>query len=205
MRTSIIYLSISVLAMASCSSPSSTATREDRLRGQDFSGDYIQEDRMGRLATARLMFFDDQKETFRTIAPSNMRTTFQPTVEAKIKALNPAYTTNILQMDVSALSNLLSIDVLNLNVGSPSPTGTTTGTTPTAPENAMATTFYRDRNIVLTGFNLTDDSIDAELLFIFGGADGAANPDLTTDNVSKNDVDPLEEFPYLAPPHKGMN
>jgi Domain of unknown function (DUF4331) len=52
----------------------------------------------------------------------------------------------------------------------------------------------------LTGRNLTDDVIDVELLLIFGGADFKSNPNLTSDNVSKNDKDFTTTFPYLANP-----
>jgi hypothetical protein len=59
------------------------------------------------------------------------------------------------------------------------------------------TTFFDGTN-VLTGRALADDVIDVELLLIFGGTDGKANPGLTSDHVDKNDKDFGTAFPYLA-------
>jgi hypothetical protein len=62
------------------------------------------------------------------------------------------------------------------------------------------TTFFDGTN-VLTGRNLMDDVIDIELLLLFGGPDGMANPTLTKDNVNGNDKAFLAAFPYMAAPH----
>ncbi|MBR9915353.1 MAG: DUF4331 domain-containing protein, partial [Algicola sp.] len=57
-----------------------------------------------------------------------------------------------------------------------------------------------DGTNVLTGRALADDVISTELLLIFGGPDGSANPGLTDDNVDANDKPFLSSFPYLASP-----
>ena len=62
------------------------------------------------------------------------------------------------------------------------------------------TTFFDGTN-VLTGRALADDVIDVELLLIFGGPAGTANPGLTKDNVNGNDKAFAGTFPYLATPH----
>jgi Domain of unknown function (DUF4331) len=62
------------------------------------------------------------------------------------------------------------------------------------------TTFFDGTN-VLTGRALGDDVIDVELLLLFGGPTGGANPGLTSDNVDENDKAFLTSFPYLATPH----
>jgi hypothetical protein len=120
------------------------------------------------------------KDAFNTTIPSAMGAAFQAKFQAKLLALNPAYTTNALGLNAAAFTGLLATDVLGVS---------TTGTT----------TFFDGTN-VLTGRALGDDVIDTELLLIFGGTTGASNPGLTSDHVSANDKTFLTSFPYLATP-----
>ena len=121
------------------------------------------------------------KEAFNITAPSAMGAAFQSKFQARLLALNPGYTTNLLTLDPAAFTGVLATDVLNVS---------TTG----------KTTFYDGTN-VLTGRVLADDVIDVELILIFGGPTDALNPTLTSDHVDANDAAFLTTFPYLAQPH----
>jgi hypothetical protein len=94
---------------------------------------------------------------------------------------NFGYTSNALGLDKSTFAGVLVTDVLNVKMN-----GTTT---------------FFDGTNVLTGRALADDVIDTELLLIFGGPMGTANPNLTKDNVNANDKAFLTTFPYMASPH----
>lgn len=146
----------------------------------DFSGMYDQADQKGRPAINTVFVDGSRKDEFNETTPSAMGAAFQTDFEARLLALNPAYTMNALGLDATTFTTVLATDVLSV---------ATTGTT----------TFFDGTN-VLTGRNLSDDVIDTELLLIFGGADGTANAGLTSDNVDANDAAFLDSFPYLAKP-----
>ncbi len=120
------------------------------------------------------------KDAYNVALPSAMGAGFQAKFQARLLALNPAYTTNALGLTAAAFTGILATDVLTVS---------TTGTT----------TFFDGTN-VLTGRALADDVIDTELLLIFGGTAGASNPGLTSDKVGSNDKPFLSSFPYLATP-----
>ncbi|MEO1260323.1 MAG: DUF4331 family protein [Bacteroidota bacterium] len=142
---------------------------------------YVQEDQMARPAINTVFVASADKDEFNTTIPSQQSSRFAAKFEQNLTALNDAYTTNALGMDAAAFSGTLATDVLNV---------ATTGTT----------TFFDGTN-VLTGRALADDVISVELLLIFGGPDGTANPQLTDDHVDANDKPFLNTFPYLAAPH----
>ena len=143
---------------------------------------YTQEDQTARPAINTVFnTTDGTKNTFNITIPSEQAASFNTDFITRLNALNPNYTTNALGMDDAAFMGALSTDVLNV---------ATTG----------KTTFFDGTN-VLTGRALEDDVIDTELLLIFGGPDGSANPALTSDNVSANDKAFSTSFPYLATPH----
>jgi hypothetical protein len=145
----------------------------------DFSGTYIMKDQMARPAINTVFIAaGTPKDAFNTTIPSAMGATYQSVFKSRLLALNPAYTTNALTLTADQLTGLLATDVL--------------GVAKTGP-----TTFFDGKN-VLTGRALADDVIDVELLLIFGGPDGTANPALTKDNVKENDKAFLTTFPYLA-------
>lgn len=149
--------------------------------GPDFTGTYAQRDQMGRPAINTVFVSAGSKDTFNVTVPSAQDAAFQAAFQTKLLALTQgAYTTNALGQDAATLTGLLATDVL--------------GVSRTAP-----TTFFDGTNI-LTGRTLSDDVIDVELLLIFGGPDGMANPGLTSDNVDANDKTFLSSFPYLAAP-----
>src|SRR5690606_36879632 len=94
--------------------------------------------------------------------------------------VNPGYTTNALGLDATTFTTVLATDVLGVSLD-----GTTT---------------FFDGTNVLTGRTPADDVISVELLLIFGGPDGTANPGLTDDHVDANDKPFSTSFPYLAKP-----
>ena len=142
---------------------------------------YVQEDQMARPAINTVFVDAVDKDEFNTTIPSEQGSKFATKFEQKLTALNDAYTTNALGMDAASFTGTLATDVLTV---------ATAGTT----------TFFDGTN-VLTGRALADDVISVELLLIFGGPDGTANPQLADDNVDANDKPFLNSFPYLAAPH----
>lgn len=152
---------------------------DDTTQQVDFSGTFAQTDQMARPAINTVFIASGSpKDTFNTTTPSAMGAAYQSVFQSRLLALNPGYTTNALGQTAAQLTGLLATDVLGV-----SKTGTTT--------------FFDGTNI-LTGRALADDVIDVELLLIFGGPDGTANPGLTSDNVSANDKTFSTSFPYLA-------
>jgi hypothetical protein len=145
----------------------------------DVSGTYTQIDQMGRPAINTVFEDSLNKQNFNTAAPADMKGIFLNRFVDVLKSFG--YTSNILGLTDSAFARVLVQDVLNVSMN-----GTTT--------------FYDGTN-VLTGRGLKDDVITTELTLIFGGADGKANPGLSDDNVSANDVPFSDSFPYLAEPH----
>lgn len=142
---------------------------------------YEQQDQMARPAINTVFLtVPTDKDAFNTTPPSAMGAAFQSKFQARLLALNPAYTTNALGQNAATLTGLLATDVMGVS---------TTG----------VTTFFDGTN-VLTGRALNDDVIDVELLLLFGGPAGTSNPNLTKDNVNANDKAFLTSFPYLASP-----
>lgn len=143
---------------------------------------YQEQDQVGRPAINTVFNAAADKQTFNETPPSAMSALFGAKFLAKLMALNPGYTTNALGLNDTAFTNILVNDVLNVS---------TTGTT----------TFFNPSPLtVLTGRQLSDDVIHTELLLIFGGPDGTANPGLSNDNVPQNDKTFLTSFPYEAAP-----
>ena len=135
---------------------------------------------MGRPAINTVFVSSGNKDAFNTTTPSSMGAAYQSAFQTQLMALNPQYSTNLLNLDAATFTSVLATDVLNVS---------TTGTT----------TFYDGTN-VLTGRALADDVIDVELILIFGGPSNIEKPQLTSDNVGANDKAFLTSFPYLASP-----
>ena len=176
MKTTIKLLTVIVagsLFFAACKSKDTSAPAPSY---------YQQADQVGRPAINTVFNADTtDKETFNVTTPSAEGALFQSKFQARLLALNPGYTTNLLTLDAPTFTGVLATDVLNVS---------TTATT----------TFYDGTN-VLTGRTLSDDVIDVELTLIFGGPDGMSNPGLTSDHVGANDVAFLTTFPYEAAAH----
>lgn len=153
-------------------------SNNDIQASPDFSGIYVQQDQMARPAINTVFIAAGApKDAFNAAIPSAMAA-YQSVFQARLLALNAAYTTNALGQTAAQFTGLLATDVLGVKK-----TGTTT---------------FFDGTNVLTGRALADDVIDTELLLIFGGTTGASNPGLTSDNVNANDKVFTTSFPYLA-------
>tara|TARA_R110002072_G_scaffold36808_2_gene108067 strand:- start:358 stop:912 length:555 start_codon:yes stop_codon:yes gene_type:complete len=170
-------ISFSMIATSSCEkeedSNTSTPTNTSKTM-------YAQEDQMGRPAINTVFVSPNQKDNFNLTIPSEQGAMFQSSFEARLLALNPAYSTNLLGLDASTFTTVLATDVLTVSLD-----GTTT--------------FYDGTN-VLTGRALGDDVVDVEFILVFGGPTASDNPGLTSDNVGQNDKAFLSTFPYLAAP-----
>lgn len=153
---------------------------DDDTPSVDFSGTFSQTDQFGRPAVNTVFVPAARKDEFNTTIPGAMGAAFNATFETTLTTLNAGYTTNALGLDAPTFSSVLATDILTVSTDG-------------------VTTFFDGTN-VLTGRNLTDDVIDVELLLIFGGPDGSANPGLTSDNVGTNDKAFESGFPYLATP-----
>ena len=171
----IIALSLVATAFfASCNNDDEETTQQ-----VEFSGTYVQRDQMARPAINTVFIASGTpKDAFNTTTPSTMGAAYQSVFQSRLLALNPAYTTNALGQTAAQFTGLLATDVLGV-----AKTGTTT---------------FFDGTNVLTGRALADDVIDVELLLIFGGPNGMANGNLTSDNVDANDKTFSTSFPYLA-------
>lgn len=144
----------------------------------DTSGTFMQNDQMARPAINTVFVNSARKDEFNTTVPSAMNAAFNAQFQSVLTAFG--YTTNALGLDKATFATVLATDVLNVKMS-----GTTT---------------FFDGTNVLTGRALADDVIDTELLLIFGGPNGTANPGLTSDHVNANDKPFLGVFPYLASP-----
>ena len=144
---------------------------------------YQQQDQMGRPAINTVFVTAaSDKDAFNVTTPGNMSAAFLAKFKARLLALYPGYTTNLLGYNADQFSGALVTDVL---------TASTIGTT----------TFY-DGNPAntLSGRTLANDVIDVELILIFGGPTNSVNANLTSDHVDANDKVFLASFPYLAAP-----
>jgi hypothetical protein len=168
----------------------------------DFSGNYVQEDSMGRPGVNTVFSGSDNvKNNFNTSIVSD-RASFQPTFEATLEiyhdvyaeslGIDPAdldYETNILGLDAPTFTTVLAqFDALQV-----APNGPTT---------------YFDGTNALTGRNLSDDVIDISLTLMFGGTSGTrfdgnnGTPQLTSDGVDAGNRNFTLGFPYLEDPNQ---
>ena len=175
----ILFQLVFVLALGfglmACEDDDTNSSEPDNLT------EYTLEDIMGRPAINTVFVTGSDKDVFNVTVPSQQGAAFASKFEDRLLALNPGYTTNALGFDAAGFTGVLATDVLTVSLN-----GTTT--------------FFDGVN-VLTGRQPADDVISTELLLIFGGPDGTANPGLTDDNVDANDKAFLNTFPYLASPH----
>lgn len=158
-----------------------TGCKKDEMNSPFEGLTFQQQDQMARPAINTVFVSGADKDDFNTTIPSEQGAKYGTKFQNQLLALNPGYTTNALGMDAATFSGALATDVLTV---------ATNG----------KTTFFDGTN-VLTGRALADDVISVELLLIFGGPTGAANPGLTDDHVDANDKPFLTTFPYLAAPH----
>ncbi|MDX1956907.1 MAG: DUF4331 family protein [Chitinophagaceae bacterium] len=167
----VLLFSLGALLLAGCD-------KDENEDNFDTTGTYVQKDQMARPAVNTVFVNTARKDEFNTTTPSLQNAAFNTQFQSVLTGFG--YMQNALGQDKATFAGLLATDVLNVK---------TSGTT----------TFFDGTN-VLTGRALADDVIDVELLLIFGGPTGAANPGLTSDNVGANDKAFSGTFPYLASP-----
>lgn len=167
----VLLFSLGALLLAGCD-------KDENEDNFDTSGTYVQKDQMARPAVNTVFVNSARKDEFNTTTPALQNAAFNTQFQSVLTGFG--YMQNALGQDKATFAGLLATDVLNVK---------TSGTT----------TFFDGTN-VLTGRALADDVIDVELLLIFGGATGASNPGLTSDNVGTNDKAFSGTFPYLASP-----
>lgn len=180
-----VLMAIIMLTAYGCSKNDLVATSSEddmvtEMRNANLAGTYAQEDQMARPAINTVFVSTGSKDAFNTTIPSEQGAAYQAAFQAKLLALNPAYSFNALGLDAASFTGALATDVLTVSL--------------------VGTTTFFDGTNVLTGRSLADDVIDTELLLIFGGETGADNPNLTSDHVDANDKDFLNSFPFLASP-----
>jgi hypothetical protein len=179
----------------------------------DFSGTYAQEDHMGRPGINTVLGLNDnRKDAFNLTIPSNMAAAFQADFEEKLQALHGAfgasYENNILGLDVTTLTTVLAMDVLDV-----APDAPTTYFNPGTDNDNDGRILVPDGDeVALTGRTPQDDVIDVSLILLFGGMEGdrfsgrdtdndgqADLPRLTSDGVGLT-ADIATDFPYLGAP-----
>ena len=168
---------LAVLGLFAVATLGMTSCDNDDMPADNFdtSGTFSQNDQMARPAVNTVFVGAARKNEFNTTVPSAMNAAFNAQFQSVLTGYG--YTQNALGQDKATFTGLLVTDVLNVKMS-----GTTT---------------FFDGTNVLTGRALAD----TELLLIFGGAAGTANPGLTKDNVNANDKAFMSTFPYLATPH----
>ncbi|MEM9647078.1 MAG: hypothetical protein AAF969_01260 [Bacteroidota bacterium] len=192
----------------------------------DFSGTFAQVDFMGRPGINTTLSFDmdgqpSVKDAHNVSVPSEMTSIFQVGFEARLEqyhdvyanklGLDPAdvnYEANILGLDATTLTTVLSADVLEVAPDLP----TTYFDPGTDNDNDGRLLVPDGDEVALTGRKLTDDIIDVSLILFFGGAEGdrfsgqdlnmdgnADLPRLTSDGVGFTG-EVLTTFPYIGNP-----
>lgn len=184
MKTSIFILAFAVTGSilgTSCKKDDNRTPTPTGCVSCSASNTYTQKDLLARPSIG-IVFNGNgaDKDAFNVSVPSTAAATFQSKFQARLMALNPGYTTNILGQTATQFTTLLANDVLNVSTNG-------------------ITAFFNGTQL-LTGRTLAEDVIDTELTLTFGGPTGTSNPGLTKDNVNGNDKPLLATFPYLAAP-----
>lgn len=173
-KFTILSLFVAGIVLTSCDK------NDDNETNFDTSGTFTQNDQMARPAVNTVFVGAARKNEFNTTIPSAMNAAFNAQFQSVLTGFG--YTQNALGQDKAAFTSLLVTDVLNVKM------------------NGTTTFFDGVPANTLSGRALADDVIDVELLLIFGGPAGTANPTLTKDNVNTNDKAFLPAFPFLAAP-----
>lgn len=184
MKKSIIILAFAVsgsIIASSCKKDDNPTPTPAGCASCSAANTYTQKDLLARPSVG-IVFNGNgaDKDAFNVSMPSTAAATFQSKFQARLLALNPGYTTNILGQTATQYTTLLANDVLNVSTNG-------------------ITAFYNGTQL-LTGRTLAEDVIDTELILTFGGPTGTSNPGLTSDHVNGNDKPLLATFPYMAAP-----
>ncbi len=206
--TQISILLFSALFLVSCYEDDQPIFPEDdntpppeEIVGVDFSGVYVQHDRIGRPAVANVFVSEANRVAFNTTLTQQMQAAFKDDILANLLALNPDFDQNggaflcitdengdCNAIDAETLAGIFANDVLWV-------------------ARFGNTTFYED-NRVFTGRKPADDVMNMHLKLIFAGPDinnplfdgTDGQPLLISDGVEANDKPFSASFPYLAAP-----
>jgi hypothetical protein len=168
----------------------------------DFSGNYTQEDHMGRPGINTVFGGSAEVKNNFNISTTSGRASFQPTFQGTLELYHDVYAdalmipredldyeTNILGLDAATFTTVLAqFDALQV-----------------APQGQTA--YFIPGGVALTGRRLQDDVIDVSLTLMFGGTTGTrfdgnnGTPQLTSDGVGSGDRDFTLPFPYLETPN----
>ncbi len=162
----------------------------------DFSGTFSQVDFMGRPGINTVLSVDGATKDAHNVAiPSEMTATFQAPFEARLEQYHDVYAlklgldpndvnyeNNILGLDATTLTTVLSADVLQVAPDLP----TTYFDPGTDFDNDGRILVPDGDEVALTGRKLSDDIIDVSLILLFGGAEGDrfSGQDLDMDGIS---------------------
>jgi hypothetical protein len=155
----------------------------------DQNATFTQMDQVGRPSINTVFTVSDADENrFNNTVTANLGADFGTDFVARVNALNPFYTTNLLGFDAQALGTTLAADFLTV-------------------AREGETNFFVDTSNLLTGRRLNEDVIDVELILIFGGPNGdgiqESGEDLSgliSDGVGFADREVLSTFPYVETP-----
>ena len=166
----------------------------------DFSGDYVQEDAMGRPGINTVFNDNDADKNDFNVTLHADRAGFAQKFDDRLEFYHDVYAAslNLEADDINYETNILGLDrptfafvLANTDALQVAPNGTTT---------------YYDGTNALTGRTITDDVIDISLTLMFGGESGTrfdgnnGTPQLTTDGVGFGDR-AVGAFPYLETPN----
>ncbi|MFT5079267.1 MAG: hypothetical protein ACI825_000807 [Planctomycetota bacterium] len=166
----------------------------------DFSGDYVQEDAMGRPGINTVFNDNDSDKNAFNVTLHADRTGFAQKFDDRLEFYHDVYAASLdLEADdINYETNILGLDrptfafvLANTDALQVAPNGTTT---------------YYDGTNALTGRTINDDVIDISLTLMFGGESGTRfdgnndTPQLTSDGVGFGDR-VVGAFPYLETPN----
>lgn len=149
-----------------------------------FDGEFFLMDQMGRPGVNMVMNKPEFRDSLNIVLPAQQGELFKEHFKQRLMAMDTTFTTNVLGLDADQMATLFATDILWVAAEGP----TEYGGSP-----------------AMTGRNIAEDVMDANLLWIFGGPNGTKNNDdplLISDGVDENDAPFLNEFPYLPLPFK---
>lgn len=147
-----------------------------------FDGDFFLKDQMGRPGVNMVFNSLEYRDSLNVVLPAQQNAIFKDIFKQRLMAMDSTYTTNVLGLDADQMAGIFAADVLWVAAEGP-------------------TEYYG--TAIMTGRNIAEDVMDANLLWIFGGPNGTKNNDdplLISDGVDTNDAPFLNEFPYLPLP-----
>ncbi len=166
----------------------------------DFSGNWVQEDVMGRPGINTVFGATNEIKNSYNVTATSDRASFQQGFQDQLELYHDVYG-DALGVDIDYETNILGLDaatfttvLANFDALQVSPTG--------------QTVYYDgDTGVALTGRGIPDDVIDVSLTLMFGGMNGDrfdgnnGTPQLTSDGVDFGDRI-VGAFPYLEAPNQ---